>query len=641
MIAVGKKPVVFSMFFFFFMTSALAQRLYSPNKELEVSLTAEDGRIFYAIHFKNKTVLEKSVLGVMRKDADFSQGLALAGIEKPKGVKDRYTLFTGKKSSVTYTANRYAVHLKNAANQPLDIIFQVSNDGVAFRYYFPDTSSDVRFITEEKTTFHFPSDAVAWLQPMSHAQTGWEHSNPSYEEHYQKEIPVGTASPRAGWVFPALFKTAGNVFVAITESDLDGTYCGARLKVNSPAGEYQIGFPEAPEVFTGGELLPNAPLPWHSPWRIVAIGPLKTIAESTLGTDLARPALKSANTAWINPGIASWSWILLKDESINFDTSKIYIDYAARMHWKYCLIDADWDKRMGYEKISALAQYAENKGVKLLLWYNSAGAWNTTPQHPRNMLLTAESRRKEFQRIKDMGIAGVKVDFFGGDGQSMIKYYTDILKDAGEIGLLINFHGATLPRGWQRTYPHLMTVEAIHGQEMITFGQGSANEQPLHCATIPFTRNLFDPMDFTPMVLDSIPRIKRVTTKGFELALTVLFTSGIQHLAETPFGMAKQSQDLITYLQTLPVQWDETRFLDGYPGKFAVFARRAGKKWYLCGINAEKTNKTLTLDLSFLKGKEGFIFEDTGPNQVERRKINAASKTVIQLKTNGGFVSVF
>lgn len=296
---------------------------------------------------------------------------------------------------------------------------------------------------------------------------------------------------------------------------------------------------------------------------------------------------------------------------------------------------------MGYEKISALAQYAENKGVKLLLWYNSAGAWNTTPQHPRNMLLTAESRRKEFQRIKDMGIAGVKVDFFGGDGQSMIKYYTDILKDAGEIGLLINFHGATLPRGWQRTYPHLMTVEAIHGQEMITFGQGSANEQPLHCATIPFTRNLFDPMDFTPMVLDSIPRIKRVTTKGFELALTVLFTSGIQHLAETPFGMAKQSQDLITYLQTLPVQWDETRFLDGYPGKFAVFARRAGKKWYLCGINAEKTNKTLTLDLSFLKGKEGFIFEDTGPNQVERRKINAASKTVIQLKTNGGFVSVF
>lgn len=621
--------------------NTFAQTFYSPNKEISVAISSEAGNLYYSIKFQNKTVLEKSALGLVRQDADFSKGLSLVSIEKPKVVKDKYTLKTGKKSQVKYTANRTVIHLKNAANQPLNIIFQLSNDGVAFRYYFPEPSSDVKFITEEKTTFNFESDAVAWLQSMSHAQTGWEHSNPSYEEHYLKEIAVGTPSPRAGWVFPALFKTADNIYVAVTEAAMDGTYCGVRLKVESPEGEYQIGFPESPEVFTGGELLPNATLPWYSPWRILAIGDLKTVTESTLGTDLAKPAIKLPKTDWIQPGIASWSWILLKDESINYDTTKLYIDYAARMHWKYYLIDADWDKRIGYEKVKELSKYAESKGVKLLLWYNSAGAWNTTPQYPRNMLLTAESRRKEFQRIKDMGIAGVKIDFFGGDGQSMIQYYIDIMEDAGKIGLLLNFHGATLPRGWQRTYPHLMTVEAIHGQEMITFGQGSADEQPRHSATIPFTRNLFDPMDFTPMVLDSIPRIKRVTTQGFELALTVLFTSGIQHLAETPFGIAKQSQDIINYLQTLPVQWEETRFIEGYPGNYVVLARRAGKNWYVCGINAEKTEKTLNLDLSFLKNKQGYRFEDIGHNQVEKKIMNAGSKTMIKMMPNGGFVAVF
>ncbi len=619
----------------------MAQELYSPDRNILVLINEEEGKVNYTVGYQHNTILEKSRLGLVREDADFSVGLSLTGIEKAKLIKDKYWLKTGKKSRVKYQANRYVTHWKNAAGEKLDIIFQVSNDGVAFRYHFPGKSTDRKKITEEKTTFNFQQHAVAWLQPMSHAQTGWEHSNPSYEEHYQSEIKAGTPSPKAGWVFPALFQTPEKVFVAITEADLDGTWCAARLKSVSLQGEYQIGFPEQQEVFTGGELLPNAPLPWSSPWRVLAIGHLKTIMESTLGTDVAKPAIKLPKRDWIKPGIASWSWILLKDESINYDTSKIYIDYAARMNWNYCLIDADWDSRIGYDKIKELVEYAKNKEVKLLLWYNSAGAWNTTPQHPRNMLLTGESRRREFQRIKEMGIAGVKIDFFGGDGQSMIKYYVDILEDAAEIGLLVNFHGATLPRGWQRTYPHLMTVEAIHGQEMITFGQGSANKQPQHCATIPFTRNLFDPMDFTPMVLDSIPKIKRITTKGFELALTVLFTSGIQHLAESPFGMEKQSKQIINYLQILPDQWDETRFIDGYPGRYVVLARRAGQRWYLCGINAEANEKLLTMNLSLLKGKEGLLFQDRTRNQVTEEKISATSNTTIKLMPNGGFVAVF
>jgi hypothetical protein len=619
-----------------------AQILESPDKNISVRFQFQAGRCYYSVFFQNKVVLESSTLGLTRSDADFSKNLNLIEFKKIGKIEDRYEIKNAKKSKVHYVANKYQVCLKNSQNQKIDIIFQVSNDGLAFRYFFPESHTKEVQITEEITSFNFKNDALAWLQPMSDAQTGWEHCHPSYEEFYEKEIPVGTPSPiKAGWVYPALFKTDKNTFVAISEAGLDGTYCGTRLKAESPQGNYQVGFPQSPEVFTNGVLLPTSKLPWLSPWRIIAVGSLKTIVESTLGIDLALPQIPLKTVDWIKPGISSWSWIMLKDQSINYDTTQMYIDYAAKMHWQYCLIDVNWDTNIGYDRMKELADYANNKNVKLILWYNSAGAWNTTPYHPRNLLLTAESRKKELQRIKDMGIAGVKIDFFAGDGQSMIQYYLDILKDTGEIGLLVNFHGATLPRGWHRTYPHLMTAEAIKGFEMVTFGQDAANEQPKHSATMPFTRNLFDPMDFTPMVLDSIPNIKRITSKGFELALPILFQSGIQHLAESPDGMAKQPKEIIEYLQALPTFWDETRFIDGYPGKFVVLARRSASKWYLCGINAENVEKNLTLDLSFLNAKIGLSFQDVATNQVLQKTINPTAQTRIKLLPNGGFVSVF
>lgn len=618
------------------------QSFVSPDQQISVQVRSENGTLYYTVNHRKAVVLEKSVLGLVRDDADFADKLTIAGIDKPTVVTDSYTSRNAKKSQISYRANRYVVHCRNATAQPMDIIFQVSNDGVAFRYFFPETSTDRKRITDEKTSFNFASSTVAWLQPMSDAQTGWEHCNPAYEEFYQKEIPVGQPSPiKAGWVYPALFKTASDSYAALTEAGLDGHYCGTRLRAESPGGEYTVGFPQKPEVFTNGVLYPESTLPWHSPWRIIAVGSLKTIAESTLGTDLAQPAIALNSTNWIKPGIASWSWGLLKDESINYDTTRLYIDYASRMKWPYCMVDVNWDTRIGYDRIGELARYATTKNVALILWYNSAGAWNTTPYHPRSQLLTAEERRKEFRRIKDLGIAGVKIDFFAGDGQSMIQYYLDILKDAADVGLLVNFHGATLPRGWQRTYPHLMSAEAVKGQEMITFGQEAANEEPRHTATLPFTRNLFDPMDFTPMVLDSMPKISRVTTKGFELALPVLFLSGIQHLVETPDGMAKQPGEVVAYLQNIPANWDEVRFLDGYPGTFVTLARRSGKRWYVCGINAERTARSVTLDLSFLNGRTGFILEDVAHNQVVQKSMTGSAKQMVTMQPQGGFVAVF
>lgn len=636
----NKKSIVF--FLLLIGSNLFGQQISSPNKKLTVQFSIKDKKASYRIQLDNKEVLGNSALGVVREDGDFSQNLSFVKADKSVLVKDSYESLNAKKSHIDYLANRQVIHLANQQGKKMDIIFQVSNDGVAFRYYFPETSTDIKKIGEEKTTFKLPINTKAWLQPMSDAQTGWEHCHPSYEEFYEKDILTGISSPiKAGWVYPALFKTP-NTWVLLTEAGLDGSYCATRLKAESPNNEYQIGFPQSPEVFTGGVLNPQARLPWFSPWRIVTIGSLKTIMESTLGTDLANPAIK-IDTSFIKPGISSWSWIMLKDNSINYDTTRLYIDYAADMHWKYCLIDVNWDTRIGYDRIKELADYAKTKNVNLIVWYNSAGAWNTTPYHPRNMLLTSEGRKSEFKRIKSLGIAGVKIDFFAGDGQSMIQYYLDILKDAAEANLLVNFHGATLPRGWARTFPHLMSAEAVKGFEMVTFDQKAADEQPAHCATLPFTRNIFDPMDFTPMALYKIPNIKRRTSTGFELALSVVFLSGIQHLAESPEGMTHVPVFAKSFLQQLPTHWDEVRFIDGFPGKLVVLARRAGSKWYVTGINGEAISKDLTLDLSFLKNKKGQLISDANAQNLKESALSipANGQVNMSLLPNGGFVAVF
>jgi hypothetical protein len=304
-----------------------------------------------------------------------------------------------------------------------------------------------------------------------------------------------------------------------------------------------------------------------------------------------------------------------------------------------------WDKQIGYDRITDLADYARTKHVGILLWYNSAGDWNTSFQTPRNLMLTHESRVREFTRLKAMGVAGLKIDFFGGDGQSVIGYYQDILDDAAPFGLLINFHGATLPRGWQRTYPQLMTMEAVKGLEYITFEQKNADEEPAHAAMLPFTRNLFDPMDFTPMVLDHINRIERRTTSAFELALSVLFTSGIQHYAEIPEGMAKAPDYVIDYLRGVPSVWDDIRFLAGEPGKYVALARRAGRRWYVAGVNAEAAKRTLSLDLGGLQPRvAGELIADGGHGNLsfhrERISVPPGTSWKVEVQPRDGFVLV-
>lgn len=637
----------FSFFLFLLVGSpAIAQvkafKLASPNEKIVLTFSLSSrGEPSYTISRNNVMALESSRLGLVRADGDYTRNLKLVSASAIQGVAKQYETLVGKRRLNRYSAQQQVFHLTNSGGKPLDIIFSVSNDGVAFRYYFPGQSADIKQITNELTSFNFPESAKGWLQPMADAQTGWERTNPSYEENYEQGIPVGKKSPiRAGWVFPALFQN-GDTWVLITESASEGNYAGTRLKPDSPAGEYSIGFPQSPEVLAPqADLLPGSKLPWYTPWRIIALGSLKTIVESTLGTDLAKPAMNQ-DLSYIKPGKSSWSWVLMKDDSTVYQVQKRFVDFAADMNWEYCLIDAEWDKRIGYEKIAELSAYAQSKSVGLILWYNSAGAWNGTPQTPRNLMLTRESRRAEFARLQKMGIKGVKIDFFGGDGQSFMQYYQDILKDAADHKILVNFHGTTLPRGLQVTYPNLMTMESIKGMEFRTFAQEAEDMQPVHCTTIPFTRNVFDPMDYTPMVLHQIPNIKRKTSNGFELALPILFTSGIQHLAETPEGMAHVPDYVKEHLRNLPSSWDDVRFIDGFPGKRAVIARKSGNKWYVAGINGENTEKELTLDLSFIPGKGRMITDGKTEFSFAQAEVIASRTTRITVKPAGGFVMVF
>jgi hypothetical protein len=240
-----------------------------------------------------------------------------------------------------------------------------------------------------------------------------------------------------------------------------------------------------------------------------------------------------------------------------------------------------------------------------------------------------------------MGVKGVKIDFFAGDGKSMIAYYIDILNDAAAAGLLVNFHGATLPRGWARTFPNLMTAEAVRGLEYTTFTQEDEDAVVRHAAMLPFARNLFDPMDFTPMVFGDIPKIRRATRNGFELAESVLFLSGIQHFAETPEGMATAPAYVKTFLQELPRSWDEVKFVAGYPGRHAVIARKSGDAWYVAGINADDTELGLDLDLGFLAGREGQLIGDgTGEREFMQAALRGGRQH-IAIKAHGGFVAVF
>jgi alpha-glucosidase len=630
---------------------------YGCSKSLDKSVTSPDGRLNvrvmvnsnsqpeYSVMLNNKTVIEPSALGLVLSSGDLSSNMRLAEVSSITPVDEKYTMIYGKQRNYNYKANERRYDFVSSNNDTLEVIFRVSDDGVAYRYLLPGKEAGKQIVLDERSSFSLDAHARAWLQPIAEARTGWCQANPSYEEHYLQDIPAGALCPsKGGWAFPALFRN-DSTWIAISETSVNRNYCGSRLTEIPGTPNYKIRFPMKGEsIDTTQSILPEITLPWLSPWRIMVISDsLKTITGSTLGTDLAEPSTLT-DISWIKPGHASWSWAMLKDESIKYDIQKEFIDYASEMKWEYCLIDVNWNYTIGYDRIKELADYAKTKNVGLILWYNSSGAWNSTTYEPKSMLLTHEQRVAEFKRISEMGIKGIKVDFFAGDGQSVMNYYIDIFEDAAKYHLLVNCHGATLPRGWERTYPNVLTMEAIKGFEFTTFGQADADAVCNHACMLPFTRNLFDPMDFTPVCFSEIPGINRVSTNGFELALSVMFLSGIQHYAETGDDMARQPDYVVGFLKTLPTTWERSVFIEGFPGKYVVLARKSGKKWYLAGINGENAPHHLRLNLSELGNVSCVVMISDGEtnrsfSKTEFPGMNPSSLEY-EMKPNGGFVVV-
>ena len=625
---------------------AIDQRVASPNGKLVVTISDEGGKPAYTVSYDGHVVLTPSALGLKTNIGDLTQQLTLKSCDS-KTISDHYTVRNIKQQTVDYEAVEAVCHFTQGNKPVMDITFRVSNRDVAYRYrVLPKGETRVCVVESEASAFVMPENTTTFLCPQSSPMHGFARTSPSYETSYDLDQPVGRNGWGEGYTFPCLFKVpaAQPVWVLISETGTDGDYVGCRL-LNEGAGNYRIGFPQQGEMNGVGSITPAISLPGETPWRTITVGPLANIVETTVPFDLVQPKYKASQEYIYGKG--SWSWIIGMDSSCNFDEQKRYIDFSAAMGYQSVLIDAFWDRQIGYDRIAELARYGKAKGVGLFLWYNSNGSWNDAPQTPIGKMNNARIRRAEMKWMHDNGIRGIKVDFFGGDKQPMMQLYEDILADANDFGLLVIFHGCTLPRGWERMYPNYAASEAVLASENLHFGQGSCDAEARNACIHPFIRNTVGSMDFGGSTLnkfynaDNQHGTHRVTSDVYALATAVLFQSAVQHFALAPNNLTDAPAWAIDFMRMVPTTWDEVRFIDGYPGKYILLARRSGSKWYVVGVNAEQqpVKKTISLPM-FEKGSSLSLYSDDAQLQgsLKTIKLNKKQQLTITIPCNGGLV---
>lgn len=616
----------------------------SPSGNIEAQVTLQDGgKLVYSVQLadsaEKEPVIGLSPIGLIRADGDFSTGMKFIGATPAVAVTDSFVLSCGKQLKNVSRANEITLTFANGQGREMQVIFRAYDDGIAFRYAFPGPGEGVYTVESELTGFAIPADGRAWMQPYDKVSQ-WA---PAYETYYQKEIPIGTAAPGAeGWSFPALFQT-GQAWVLLTEAAVDSFYFGAHLQPKADNGLYTIRMPEDEEAYNFYPQKPSARLPWIMPWRVLIIGrELATIVESNLVASLNPPSAIT-DPSWVKPGRASWSWWSDPASPRNFNSLKSFIDLASEMGWEYSLVDANWDLMEG-GNIEQLVKYAQTKNVGILMWYNSGGAHNTVTERPRDIMADPLRRKEEFKKLAGWGVKGVKVDFFQSDKQGIIKQYFDILKDAADTKIMVNFHGCTLPRGWSRTWPNLVSMEAVRGAECYGFDSLFTSLAPAHNATIAFTRNVVGSMDYTPVAFTD-QHFPHITTFGHELALSVVFESGIVHFADRVRAFRELPAIPKDFLKNLPVAWDESLLLAGDPGKYCVMARRKGDTWYLAGINGTNEPRHWMLDLDRLgmeKLEGTMITDDPDGNGFKTApfSMKATDQLHVGALARGGFVAV-
>ena len=625
--------------------SAENKQITSPDGKLVVTVADMDGRPSYSVSYDNVLFLKPSPLGMIANIGDFSSGMSLEKNVSTNKIDETYELASIKKSKVHYVANEAVFSFTQQGKTIYDVIFRISNNDVAFKYkMYPQGETLSCVIKKEATGFAFPDGTTTFLCPQSKPMGGFARTSPSYETSYTADDVAGKNGWGEGYTFPCLFRNGDNGWVLVSETGVNGGYCASRL-LGHKGGVYTIGFPQEGEANGNGTVSPGIALPGETPWRTITVGKtLAPIVETTVPFDVVKPLYQAKGEYTYGRG--SWSWIIGMDGSTNYKEQLRYIDFSAAMGYQSVLVDALWDKQIGRDKIEELAKYGKNKGVALYLWYNSNGYWNDAPQTPRSIMDNAIARRKEMKWMQSIGIRGIKVDFFGGDKQMTMQLYEDILSDANEYGLLVIFHGCTLPRGWERMYPNFASSEAVLASENLHFSQGSCDHEAFNATLHPFIRNTVGSMDFGGSALnkyynaDNAPRgSRRVTSDVYALATAVLFQSPVQHFALAPNNLTDSPSWAIDFMKEVPTTWDEVRFIDGYPGKYVILARRHGDKWYIAGVNAQKETLKLKVNLPmFSNGEKVRLFSDDKALQGGVKQIEIGKKQELQLAIpcNGG-----
>ena len=616
--------------------------------QLTVSCPSANGEVSYAVTYNGKQMLESSPLGMETNVGDFYRGLQLKE-HKVTALDTVYEQSRIKASHIHYRANELLCSFVNGEGKNVQITFRVSNNDVAFRYTLPrEQGKGSVTVNSERTGFRFPSQTTTFLCPQSKPMGGFARTSPSYETSYTADDVAGKNGWGEGYTFPCLFRNGDNGWVLVSETGVNGGYCASRL-LGHKGGVYTIGFPQEGEANGNGTVSPGIALPGETPWRTITVGKtLAPIVETTVPFDVVKPLYQAKGEYTYGRG--SWSWIIGMDGSTNYKEQLRYIDFSAAMGYQSVLVDALWDKQIGRDKIEELAKYGKDKGVALYLWYNSNGYWNDAPQTPRGIMDNAIARRKEMKWMQSIGIRGIKVDFFGGDKQMTMQLYEDILSDANEYGLLVIFHGCTLPRGWERMYPNFASSEAVLASENLHFSQGSCDHEAFNATLHPFIRNTVGSMDFGGSALnkyynaDNAPRgSRRVTSDVYALATAVLFQSPVQHFALAPNNLTDSPSWAIDFMKEVPTTWDEVRFIDGYPGKYVILARRHGDKWYIAGVNAQKETLKLKVNLPmFSNGEKVRLFSDDKVLQGGVKQIGIGKKQELQLSIpcNSGILIV-
>ena len=619
-----------------------------PDQRLQVAFDCQtDGGLAYSVVYDGKTMLANSPLGLETNMGSFVKGLKLERHEI-HSIDTVYEQSRIKASRIHYQANELTCHLTNAEGRQMAVTFRVSNNDVALRYSLPRQhgTGSVR-VMSEATGFHFPEQTTTFLCPQSDAMIGWKRTKPSYEEEYKVDAPMSDRSQYGhGYTFPCLFRVGDEGWVLVSETGVDSRYCASHLS-DAENGLYRIAFPMPEENNGNGTVEPAFALPGSTPWRTITVGEsLKPIVETTVSWDVVEPRYTTKQD--YRMGRSTWSWILWQDDSSNFDDQVKYVDLAAALGYEYVLVDSWWDNNMGYQKMEKLVEYARSKGIGIFLWYSSSGYWNDIEQSPINKMDNAIIRKQEMSWMQKLGVKGIKVDFFGGDKQETMRLYEDILSDADDHGLMVIFHGCTLPRGWERMYPNYVGSEAVLASENLIFNQHFCDNEAFNACLHPFIRNTVGCMEFGGTFLNK--RLNRGndggttrrTTDVFQLATAVLFQNPIQNFALAPNNLTDAPQLCIDFMKQVPTTWDEVRFIDGYPGKYVVLARRHGDTWYVAGINATQEPLKLKVDLPMLSGKTVSCYKDDKKQQpmCESLKVKADKKVQLYILPQGGVVLV-